>query len=102
MKYFWSILALVSAVCSTPLVPKLDSLEYGFCDGSPTPATLGLSVEPFPIVIASGETITIKFSIDLAVEAPVGTQVNLNIKREGLIDIPFPCLEIEGIHVGSW
>merc|ERR1712098_813963 len=34
-------------------------------------------------------------------EVPVGTQVSLKIKKEGLIDIPFPCLEVEGLHIGS-
>merc|ERR1711935_64248 len=101
MRSFFATLALVAAASCTPLVPKLDSLEYGFCDGSPTPATITASVEPFPVVIATGETITISVSIDLAEEVPVGTQVSLQIKKEGIIDIPFPCIEIEGLHIGS-
>merc|ERR1739845_12211 len=88
MKSFCALLALVAAASSSPLVPKLDSLEYGFCDGSPEPGSLTASVDPFPVVIATGETITISVSIDLAEEVPVGSQVSLKIKREGLIDIP--------------
>merc|ERR1711915_1099389 len=69
---------------------KVDQLEYGFCDGSAEPGTIDTaSVEPFPIVLATGETIT------------VGAQVSLKIKKEGLIDVPFPCLEIDGLHIGS-
>merc|ERR1712123_526404 len=101
MRSFFAVLALVAAASCTPLVPKLDSLEYGFCDGSPTPATITASVEPFPVVIATGETITISVSIDLAEEVPVGTQISLKIKKEGIIDIPFPCIEIDGLHLGS-
>merc|ERR1712112_725654 len=54
MKSFCALLALVAAASSSPLVPKLDSLEYGFCDGSPEPGSLTASVDPFPVVIAAG------------------------------------------------
>merc|ERR1712193_359612 len=101
MKSFCALLALVAVASSSPLVPKLDSLEYGFCDGSPEPGSLTASVDPFPVVIATGETITISVSIDLAEEVPVGSQVSLKIKREGLIDIPFPCLTIDDLQIGS-
>merc|ERR1712112_156644 len=101
MKSFCALLALVAAASSSPLVPKLDSLEYGFRDGSPEPGSLTASVDPFPVVIATGETITISVSIDLTEEVPVGSQVSLKIKREGLIDIPFPCLTIDDLQIGS-
>merc|ERR1712243_537233 len=101
MKSFCALLAFVAAASSSPLVPKLDSLEYGFCDGSPEPGSLTASVDPFPVVIATGETITISVSIDLAEEVPVGSQVSLKIKREGLIDIPFPCLTVDDLQIGS-
>merc|ERR1711862_197647 len=53
------------------------------------------------LVIATGETITISLSIDLAETLPVGAQVSLKIEREGLIDIPFPCLPVGDINIGS-
>merc|ERR1712000_360642 len=98
---FLCLFALVAAASARNLKPKLDDLEYGFCAGSPTPATLTAAVDPFPVVISTGETITLSVSIDLAETVPVGTQVSLKIKREGIIDIPFPCLEIDGLHIGS-
>merc|ERR1711872_192872 len=81
---------------------KVDQLEYGFCDGSAEPGSIdNASVEPFPIVLATGETITLSVQLTLNEPIPVGTQVSLKIKKEGLIDIPFPCLEVEGLHIGS-
>merc|ERR1719369_1796119 len=61
---------------------KVDQLEYGFCDGS-------------------AETITLSVQLTLNEPIPVGAQVSLKIKKEGLIDVPFPCLEIDGLHIGS-
>merc|ERR1712071_492434 len=59
-------------------------LEYGFCDGSPEPITLDvLKVTPFPILVQNGAT------------------VHLNLVLEGIIPIKIPCLEIEGLHIGS-
>eukprot|EP00091_Calanus_sinicus_P013947 TRINITY_DN30_c0_g1_i25.p1 TRINITY_DN30_c0_g1~~TRINITY_DN30_c0_g1_i25.p1 ORF type:complete len:108 (-),score=45.33 TRINITY_DN30_c0_g1_i25:67-390(-) len=70
---------------------KIDQLEYGFCDGSAEPASLDMiSVEPFPIVIATGETITLSVQLTLNEPVPEGAQVSLKIKKEGLIDIPLP------------
>merc|ERR1712215_264868 len=81
---------------------KVDQLEYGFCDGSAEPGTIdNASVEPFPIVLATGETITLSVQLTLNEPVPVGAQVSLKIKKEGLIDVPFPCLEIDGLHIGS-
>merc|ERR1711872_552928 len=75
---------------------KVDQLEYGFCDGSAEPGSIdNASVEPFPIVLATGETITLSVQLTLNEPIPVGAQVSLKIKKEGLIDVPFPCLEIE-------
>ena len=34
-------------------------------------------------------------------EIPPGATVSLKIKKEGIVDIPLPCLEIDGAHLGS-
>ena len=74
-----------------------------FPDGSAEPGTLDTaSVEPFPIVVATGESITLSVQLTLNEPVPVGAQVSIKIKKEGLIDIPLPCLEIDGLHLGSW
>merc|ERR1711973_897855 len=70
---------------------KIDQLEYGFCDGADT--TVGsidaADVQPFPVEVKTGATVQ------------TGSTVSLNIVKEGIVDLPIPCLEIEGLHVGS-
>merc|ERR1712212_1123887 len=101
MKAFFTLLCVALASARSVHV-KIDQLEYGFCDGSAEPATIdALAVEPFPIVIATGETITLTVEITLNEVVPVGAQVSLKIKKEGLIPIPIPCLTIDGLHIGS-
>merc|ERR1712192_301278 len=77
-------------------------LEYGFCDGSPQPMTFDvISVAPFPILVQNGATITLEVQITLNEEVAVGAKVDLNIVLEGIIPIKIPCLDIEGLHIGS-
>merc|ERR1719305_2010873 len=55
-------------------------LEYGFCDGSPTPLTFDvMSVAPFPIMVSNGANITMEVQITLNEEVAVGAQEGLNI-----------------------
>merc|ERR1712038_179939 len=80
-------LALIVASASAKnlrfnLLAPPTELEYGFCDGSPEP-------------------ITLEIQITLNQEVPVGSVVDLNLVLEGLIPIKIPCLEIEGLHIGS-
>merc|ERR1711872_1166660 len=94
-------LALIVASASAKnlrfnLLAPPTELEYGFCDGSPEPLTFDvMSVAPFPILVQNGATIT------LDQEVPVGSVVDLNLVLEGIIPIKIPCLEIEGLHIGS-
>merc|ERR1711909_147082 len=54
------VLACVALAGAKHIHVKIDQLEYGFCDGSAEPASIdAASVEPFPIVVATGETITL-------------------------------------------
>merc|ERR1712179_361398 len=63
---------------------NIKALEYGFCAGASEPLTFQtFDIQPYPVEIATGATI------------------KLDIVKKGLIDIPFPCLEIEGLHLGS-
>merc|ERR1711964_116319 len=88
------ILACLALASTKHLHVKIDQLEYGFCDGSAEPATIDTAtVEPFPIVVATGETITLSVQITLNEVVPAGAQVSLKIKKEGLIPVPIPCLE---------
>merc|ERR1712179_869518 len=91
MKVFAALLACAAMVSARNL--KLDELEVGFCDGANSDVLSldNISVEPFPLVIATGADITLNVPI------PAGATVSLKIKREGLIPIPIPCLPIGDI-----
>ena len=72
-------------------------------DGSPEPFTFDvMSVDPFPILVQNGATLSIAIQITLNEEVPVGTQVALNMVLEGIIPIKIPCLDIDGLTIGSW
>merc|ERR1712180_91587 len=105
MKFLALALIVASASAKTlrfNLLAPPTELEYGFCDGSPEPLTFDvMSVTPFPILVQNGATITLEIQITLNQEVPVGSVVDLNLVLEGLIPIKIPCLEIEGLHIGS-
>merc|ERR1711892_863319 len=101
MKVF-ALLALVAVVTTKNVDIRLDALEYGFCDGSPEPASIDeFTVEPFPIIFATNNTITLKVRLTLNEPIPAGSTLKLNIKKEGFINIPIPCIEIQGTPIGS-
>merc|ERR1711951_268778 len=97
------VLLLVAAVAVSGKNLRMDELEYGFCDGSPEPLSLdSIAVTPFPIVLASGQEISIQVLISLMEAVPVGARIKLNIVKEGLIPFPIPCLTLsEDLHIGS-
>merc|ERR1711990_770732 len=77
-------------------------IEYGFCDGSPEPASIdNISVEPFPILVQNGASVTLAVQITLNEPLPEGASVSLNLVLEGIIPIKIPCLDIDGLSLGS-
>jgi len=86
---------------------KIDQIEYDFCSGAAQPGTIDtISVDPFPIQLHSGASLSILAQLTLNEVVPTGAKVSLNLKKEGLIPLPIPCLELtneegELIHVGS-
>merc|ERR1712212_13967 len=99
-------LALLVASASAFDLSKLrlaaDNVEYGFCEGSPEPASIdNISVEPFPILIQNGATVTLNVQITLNEPLPAGASVALDLVQEGIIPIKIPCLDINGISLGS-
>merc|ERR1739838_572355 len=105
MKFF--TLAFLIAAASAKdirlnLLAPPTELEYGFCDGSPQPFTFDvMSVYPFPILVQNGAMLSIAIQISLNEGVPVGTQVGLNLVLEGIIPIKIPCLDIDGLTIGS-
>merc|ERR1719348_1318515 len=59
---------------------SIRSFEYGFC---------------------AGAAVSLQVLITLLEEIPAGAGVSVKIKKDGLIDIPIPCLDIDGISIGS-
>merc|ERR1711997_226669 len=76
MKVFAALLACIAMVSARNL--KLDELEVGFCDGANSDVLSldNISVEPFPLVIATGEDITLNVQITLNEPIPAGATVS--------------------------
>ena len=102
---------------------KIDEVEFGFCckyiwkiflllrffiaDNQPGSIDL-IEIQPYPIQFQSGASISVSaiLSLDEPNTISTGSKVRLDVKKEGLIPLPIPCLELEGadgpIHLGSW
>ena len=50
----------------------------------------------------NGASVTLAVQITLNEPLPEGASVSLNLVLEGIIPIKIPCLDIEGLHIGSW
>merc|ERR1712241_753959 len=98
MKTALVLLAAVAAAKS--FNPR--SFTYGFCEGAEQPLTIeALTVLPDPLVLATGAEITLQVLINLLEEVPPGTQAKVSIKKDALIDIPIPCIPLDGISIGT-
>merc|ERR1711994_543663 len=97
------IVLLATIVLVSAKSIKIDQLEYGFCEGadSSVGSVDAADVQPFPVEVKTGAAVTISASLSLTATVPAGAKVALNIVKEGIVDLPIPCLEIEGLHVGS-
>merc|ERR1711942_645528 len=101
LKVTMKLLCLALLVASTSafdlsklrLAAPPTEIEYGFCDGSPEPASIdNISVEPFPILVQNGASVTLAVQITLNEPLPAGASVSLNLVLEGIIPIKIPCL----------
>ena len=97
-------MALVSRV-------RTEGVEYGLCPGSSTSSLTidTLSVQPYPVTLAEGTTVSISVQVTTTEELPAGSTITFDAKKESIINIPIPCLDIpnpngsgELIPVGSW
>ena len=78
-------------------------LQYGFCEGADQPFSIDeVVLEPYPLIVESGATIHLAIGITLNKPIPVGSTATLKIIKQGIIDIPLPCILIGDIHLGSW
>ena len=62
-----------------------------------------IDVQPFPVEMKTDASVNVTISATLTLNTaiPAGAKVALNITREGITDIPFPCQDWLG-WVGSW
>ena len=89
---------------------RTEDVEYGLCPGSPSSLTIDtLSVQPYPVTLAEGTTVSISVQVTTTEELPAGSTITFDAKKESIINIPIPCLDIpnpngsgELIPVGSW
>jgi len=75
---------------------------FGDCSNSPQPADITADVSPMPIILEEGENITLFLEVDLKEPLPEGAIVEIDLKKEGWIDLPIPCIDAgDGNMVGS-
>jgi len=104
MKFF-AFLATIAVASARHI--KIDEIDYGFCEGAAQPGTIDkVEVTPFPILLHTGEALTILAQLTLNEIVPAGAKVSLDIRKEGIPELPIPCLEItneegELLHIGS-
>ena len=79
------------------------TLKYFHTDGADTSVGSidAADVQPFPVEVKTGASVTISATLTLNTAIPAGAKVALNIVKEGIVNLPIPCLEIEGLHIGS-
>ena len=78
-------------------------IELFFAGSSPEPFTFDLlSIDPFPIIVQNGALVTIAAQVTLNQVMEVGTKVALSLVLEGFIPIKVPCLDLNGVNIGSW
>merc|ERR1712061_476661 len=87
MKFF-VLLASLALASAAPRVLKLKAgapIEHGFCGGDEGLLNIAeLSVDPYPVTVASGSSFTLAVTIDLLKEVAVGTktrEITVRTKR---------------------
>jgi hypothetical protein len=71
-----------------------EQIDVDVCNAAVTNeyvAKIDLAIDPNPIEIKAGKTISLHFGVDVLKEIAVGASVSLNLKK-GLL--PIPCLDI--------
>ena len=78
--------------------------DFLLSEGAPQPGSIDeLTVLPDPLELHTGATVTISATLTLSGTVQPGSQVALSITKKFLgVDVPFPCLEIDGNNIGSW
>ena len=71
-----------------------EQIDVDVCNAAVTNeyvAKIDLAIDPNPIEIKAGKTISLHFGVDVLKEIAVGASISLNLKK-GLL--PIPCLDV--------
>ena len=71
-----------------------EQIDVDVCNAAVTNeyvAKIDLAIDPNPIEIKAGKTISLHFGVDVRKEIAVGASISLNLKK-GLL--PIPCLDV--------
>jgi len=97
-----SLILLAAIAVASAKSFNVRSFEYGFCDGAAEPLTIdALSVLPDPLVLATGAEINLQVLLTLLEPLPVGAKIKVNMQKDGLINIPIPCINVGEISIGT-
>merc|ERR1711872_530928 len=97
-----SFLFLTLVTLASARTLKVTEIQHGVCEGSKPALNLdSLAVNPYPIVVKSGQDISFQLHLTLQETVPAGATVSLQMTKKGFIDLPLPCIEIDGLHLGS-
>ncbi len=91
---FFLMTLAVSHAWVAKIKPKSPNVEMCNDVTSSWVNNIVLNVTPWPIHVATGETITLDGGFDLLQTVPEGAKVALNLRALGIIDIDIPCLEV--------
>ena len=75
-----------------------EQIDVDVCNAAVTNeyvAKIDLAIDPNPIEIKAGKTISLHFGVDVLKEIAVGASISLNLKK-GLL--PIPCLDVSLIR----
>jgi len=68
-----------------------------YCRGDST----ALRLSPDPLVLATGAEINLQVLLTLLEPLPVGAKIKVNMQKDGLINIPIPCINVGEISIGT-
>ena len=94
MKFLIFVVALYAAHCVSA-----DQIEVKVCNSAVTNQyvdKIDLAIDPNPIEIKPGKTISIHFGVDVLKDIAVGSSIDLSL-HYGILNLPIPCLDVSRI-----
>merc|ERR1719500_1939070 len=100
MRFLIFVTCVALAIAAPRLVKLGQDIAWEWCgDGRPIDVK-ELTVEPYPVILAGGASITAAITIEILENIPVGTMIKVKIVKD-MFGLTLPCIEIDGHHIGS-